>query len=1147
MAAENINRKLNIYINDKEVVNSMGGVTRAMSSTRNAIKNLNKGAEDYDEQLKKLKDTYNQLSKEQDSFKKELSGVPSVLGKIKGALGPVASGMIAAFSVGTVITGAMAALGKAKTLIFNFEQGVADLSAITGATGRELDFLSNKAIRLGIETKGGAIAVVEAYQLIASAKPELLDNVEALNQVTEATLLLAKASGMDMPAAATALTDAMNQFGVDASQASVFVDALANGAKYGSAEIPHITEALLKFGAVAKTTNVNIQESTALIEALAEKGLKGAEAGTALRNVMLKLSAPDALPKEAQQMLKSLGVSFDELKDKSRPFSERLEVLKPILKDNAALIKVFGAENVVAATNLLTSTDRIKDLTSKMGEMGTAFEQAAVKMDTVNNKSELLKSKYESLILSIGSGNGVVSNFFKTFIDGASDALGGLLRLNSSWEQLNINARQDGSSAGLASFEKRMNIGKTQGGNEIDVARNIKSPALKDLKNYMNELKKIDDEINGNDEKGFFDRKTTSYINKQKRKKELLIKEIVIQETLISEANKRIDAITNAKPEGTENSGAAAAANEEDNAAAEKTARKREKSLADAKKHAEDLLKTENDLQKELNDSRTKAAELQFGLIKDDYDREKALVNAEYDKKIEDLELNIKKEQQAIDKLKAGIASPKTSQSDLISLKKQLKDRLEIQENYNATMLFTDQTRDLKLGALQEKFLQKELQEQEKQNANALLNLKTRHNNELASVKILEDAKSVLSKSLSVEELAKIKTLDQAKKELKKQQLKEEFDLQKSHLDAIVKKYNDLLNGQTVDGFKIMTNEQRDEIIQNLDLVKNKLSEVLLAGSGSEPAIGTREEGLKSLSSLDILGSSPDQWDAVFNNLGTAESKIQAVTAVVGGLQNAFGMYFQFLEAGDKRNLQKFEAGINRKKAALSDQLEKGFITQEVYTARNAKLDQELAKKKAEIDYKQAKRQKGMQAAQIVSSTALSIMGIWAQVPKFDFGISAGVLTGVVAALGAAQLGLVLAQPLPDKNGFYDGGFTGTGNPRGEAGPVHFNEYVVPQKVLFSNDPVVPQIMGYLEAKRTGKQPLSQEDAASTNASSSNSGSGSNEMDVAVVNALNRNSEVLEKLEEDGLTAFLVNDIKTAKKMRDKIKEVNKLETNAKL
>jgi hypothetical protein len=151
----------------------------------------------------------------------------------------------------------------------------------------------------------------------------------------------------------------------------------------------------------------------------------------------------------------------------------------------------------------------------------------------------------------------------------------------------------------------------------------------------------------------------------------------------------------------------------------------------------------------------------------------------------------------------------------------------------------------------------------------------------------------------------------------------------------------------------------------------------------------------------------------------------------------------------------------------------------------------------------------------------------------------------LIGAMGTLELATIIKQPLPDKSGFYDGGYTGDGNEKNSPGPVHYGEYVVPKKVLFSNDPAVPNIVGYLEAKRTGKQPMTQEDAGSS-ATNSQGGSASAVVGMQVVNALNRNSNILEKLEEDGVRSYLVNDYQTAKKMRDKIKEVTKNETNAK-
>jgi TP901 family phage tail tape measure protein len=348
-------------------------------------KDVTRAAQDGDKALKKIDSTVGDNFRNVGNYKDAIGGLKNMLGSL---------GL--AFGIGEIVRGATQS-------IIEFDQSIADLVSITGASGSDLEFFKQQAIDLGKEVQGGASAVVEAYKLIGSAKPELLSNAAALNEVTKSAITLSQASGMELPDAATALTDALNQFGAPAEEAGRFIDALANGALFGSAEIPQVTEALLKFGAVANTANVSLEESTGLIEALAEKGLKGAEAGTALRNVMLKLSAPDALPKEAKDRLDALGISFADLQDTSKPFAERLDALKPLLNDNAALVKVFGTENAVAATNLLSNTDRIKELTAQMATQGTATKQAEDRTNTLSFALNELKESWNGYILGAAS------------------------------------------------------------------------------------------------------------------------------------------------------------------------------------------------------------------------------------------------------------------------------------------------------------------------------------------------------------------------------------------------------------------------------------------------------------------------------------------------------------------------------------------------------------------------------------------------------------------------------------------------------------------------------------------------------------------------------------------------------------------------
>lgn len=111
--------------------------------------------------------------------------------------------------------------------------------------------------------------------------------------------------------------------------------------------------------------------------------------------------------------------------------------------------------------------------------------------------------------------------------------------------------------------------------------------------------------------------------------------------------------------------------------------------------------------------------------------------------------------------------------------------------------------------------------------------------------------------------------------------------------------------------------------------------------------------------------------------------------------------------------VQEVEQQNEKEKAALDKRLKAGLISQRQYDDKVAKLDSELAQKKAEETRKQAEREKALAAFQIVLNTAAAIMKIWAEVPKMDFGVSTVALTAVAGAMGALQLGAVLSEPLP--------------------------------------------------------------------------------------------------------------------------------------
>jgi TP901 family phage tail tape measure protein len=312
-----------------------------------------------------------------------------------------------------------------------FQSSLKNLSAITGLSGKDLEYLGDQAQKTSVQTGIAAKDVVEAYKLIASAKPELLENKEALSAITREAIALSHASGLDLPEASKRLTDALNQYSASAEEAGHFTNVLAEGARLSAAEVPDITDALLQFGVAAKSANISIEESVAVIEAMAEKGVKGAEAGTKLRNVLTALNAPEVLDKKALGYFEKYGVNLQVLSDKTLPFSDRLKELAKIQGDAGAYTSIFGKENSIAAQIVVESTARVQELTTALGKDGltTAYDQAAINTATLATASNKLGAAWDNIMTKQGG----VGKFLTGFITDLTKAIVTLDNMGSTW------------------------------------------------------------------------------------------------------------------------------------------------------------------------------------------------------------------------------------------------------------------------------------------------------------------------------------------------------------------------------------------------------------------------------------------------------------------------------------------------------------------------------------------------------------------------------------------------------------------------------------------------------------------------------------------------------------------------------------------
>jgi hypothetical protein len=1232
MAGENINRRLNIYINDKEVVNSMRGVTSAMVQVKNQMRGLDKTAEDYDAQLEKLKKTYERLKNEQSKFRADMAENKSMLDRMKSSLGPISIGMLKAFSIQALMSGFMNKMRQGWQTIVDFDQKQADLAATLGKTRAQITGLTLDAIKIGASTAYSATEV----SVLQNELAKLGKTSTEIKAMTKDVLNAATALETDLGSAAVLVGGQLNSYGESADQAGKYSDIMANSVNISATSYDYLSTALPKVSAVAAQAGVPFERLNAILGVTADQNIAAETAGTGFRNILL----------ESAKAGKSYQSMLDEVKNSANQGKKAVEL--------------FGKENATVAVILANSTDKIKANTEALeNSAGSAEKLAREKMNSIKGSIEGFSGAWEGFLLSMEKGDGIIARSIRGIIDLGTGFLQLITPMKTVSEQIeeeqmglnllvgkitSTNIKNEDRKKLLIDlknqypdFIKNINIETISNGelnsslakiNEQYVKRialqkqveNVEEAANDEGETMQQKLKaqealfkkltalslkyKLNIPIDFGDleqsakkvkaamakvksetsvvsrmfssgglmgeEKGIdslLERiKTFDRITKDKKK-------VTDEETeALNRQKEALGLNTEAENENIKAKEAALAAMKQLRLEAQKLGmktamtapdqdvriwmnaykermaassemseeekKKREREAKEAKKHAEDLVKQEEELQKRLLELQRNGQDLKINLISDKYDKERAAINVEYDRKIEDAKNNILKEEAAIAKLRAAIADPKTPKGDKDSFKKQLQDHLSILAAYNDSFIELDRTRNLKLLTVQEKYMADVFKKEQEAATQQLNNLKTKQNNELAEITTLQKAKEYLAAYQSEEELRHVKTLEEARKAIKEEHLKEQYELEAENLKKIMSMYQLFLDADWSSGFELLTEDQRKEMMEFLDQLELKLSGI--KNNQAEADDDDDDKKGKKTSSIDILGKSYDEWNEIFENLDTFEGKLEAVSAVAGVIQNAFATYFKFMEANENRQLSNFIKSTDKKKKALADQLERGYISQESYNAQVASLDEQVARKKAEMEYKQAKRQKAMGIADAAIKTALAIIQCYSQLGPIA-GTVAAVLVG---AVGAFQIATIAKQPLPDQNGGYkQGGYTGDGDIDEVAGDVHRGEYVIPNKVLFDDDPLMPNIMNYLETKRNNRRPTGLTNDDPKPASGSGGGSAT---DLALMGAMNRLSNILERLETEGLQAWLVNDIPLAKKIDQKIKELKKLEAESK-
>lgn len=336
----------------------------------------------------KLKSLQTELAETNNAFL-NVSNNLGKAGSVVSDLGEKTSRIGNALTVG--VTMPLVGVATAAINVGNdFEEGMSKVAAISGATGDELEALTEKAKEMGAKTKFSATESASAFEYMAMAgwkTDDMLNGIEGI-------MNLAAASGEDLASVSDIVTDALTAFGLQASDSAHFADVLAKASSSSNTNVGLMGATFKYVAPIAGSMKYSIEDTAVAIGLMANSGIKGEQAGTALRSTLSRLVDP---PKEAAAALEDLGISAVNADGSMKPLNEVMVMLREKFKGLDDSQKASYASSI-AGTEAMSgflaivsaSDDDFNNLTEAINNAdGTAQDMADTMQD--NTKGAIVE------------------------------------------------------------------------------------------------------------------------------------------------------------------------------------------------------------------------------------------------------------------------------------------------------------------------------------------------------------------------------------------------------------------------------------------------------------------------------------------------------------------------------------------------------------------------------------------------------------------------------------------------------------------------------------------------------------------------------------------------------------------------------------
>lgn len=333
-----------------------------------------------------------QFRRGMDNAKNQIGGVGRRLDRLGGQMQSFGAGMTVASA--PIVAGFGAGINAA----MGFESVMAEISARTGVVGDDLQAVSDYALEMGATTAFSGQQAADGLLELMSSGSSLEEAMATLPDVLD----LAAAGALDLGNAADAVTDIMAQTGLEVADSTRIVDTLAAAASSSSASVSDLVQGFGNVGPVATQFGFSVEDTAATLAVFAENGIKGAEAGTQLRSLLLNMSRDtDGVTAAWDELGTSLYNADGSMRDFNTVLLELDTALDqlPVEEQNRLMAELAGSYGIVGL-NALRGADGIGNMQNAMNNAASAGEVADGRMDTFAGSVNMLRANVETLMIT---------------------------------------------------------------------------------------------------------------------------------------------------------------------------------------------------------------------------------------------------------------------------------------------------------------------------------------------------------------------------------------------------------------------------------------------------------------------------------------------------------------------------------------------------------------------------------------------------------------------------------------------------------------------------------------------------------------------------------------------------------------------------